>query len=148
MSHNLINYLNIFLNFKYFDAKKDVSREGDLLILCNEGFLVIEIKENLEFYDGRFVQKANPPRVVQPVEQAEDSLQGFLDLISEDLCININKIYKNTGVISWGSKVNLENLTSFHVQENRGFVKSLKELEDSSRNLGGILKNSNKIKLS
>ncbi len=131
----------IFLNFKYFDAKKDVSREGDLLILCNEGFLVIEIKENLEFYDGRFVQKANPPRVVQPVEQAEDSLQGFLDLISEDLGININKIYKNTGVISWGSKVNLENLTSFHVQENRGFVKSLKELEDSSRNLGGILKN-------
>ena len=80
----------IFLNFKYFDAKKDVSREGDLLILCNEGFLVIEIKENLEFYNGRFVQKANPPRVVQPVEQAEDSLQGFLDLISEDLGININ----------------------------------------------------------
>ena len=33
----------LFLNFKYLDNVKGVSREGDVLVLCNEGFLVIEI---------------------------------------------------------------------------------------------------------
>ena len=125
----------LFLNFKYLDNVKGVSREGDVLVLCNEGFLVIEIKENLRFYERRFLKDCECRRdktcrdcngkgvkTVQPVKQAEDSLQGFLNQISSDVGLNINKVHKNTGVITWGKKVNLDNLTSFDVSESRGFV--------------------------
>ena len=143
----------LFLNFKYLDNVKGVSREGDVLVLCNEGFLVIEIKENLRFYERRFLKDCECRRdktcrdcngkgvkTVQPVKQAEDSLQGFLNQISSDVGLNINKVHKNTGVITWGKKVNLDNLTSFDVSESRGFVRSLGDLEVKSKNLGPTLK--------
>ena len=59
-----------------------------------------------------------------------------MNQISSDVGLNINKVHKNTGVITWGKKVNLDNLTSFDVSESRGFVRSLGDLEVKSKNLG------------
>ena len=142
----------LFLNFKYLDNVKGVSREGDVLVLCNEGFLVIEIKENLRFYERRFLKDCECRRdktCRDCKEGGQDcttsqASRGLFTGILESNFVGCGIEYQQSAQKYWcdymGKKVNLDNLTSFDVSESRGFVRSLGDLEVKSKNLGPTLK--------
>ena len=150
---NLDSDFHIFHEANFHDPTDGRVRKADLLILTREGFLVIEAKANLQVEDRMYFQrcgcrfdksckkcKGKGRRYVDPFEQAESGLSGFLDLIFKNSHKgNINKVRKNYGVVSWGNLKEFA-VSPLDISEKGGFLLTKRQLQEIKGDLKNKLK--------
>lgn len=150
---NLDSDFHIFHEANFHDPKDGRVRKADLLVLTREGFLVIEAKKNLQVENRMYFQKCGcrfdkscrtckgaGRRYVNPFEQAESGLTGFLDLMfNKSKKSNINKVRKNYGVVSWGNLKDLA-VSPLDVSDHGGFLLTKPQLQEINKDLKNKLK--------
>ena len=147
---NLDSDFHIFHEANFHDPQDGRVRKADLLILTREGFLVIEAKKNLQIENRMYFQRCGcrfdksckkcrgkGRRFVDPFEQAQSGLHGFLDLMfNSSKKSNINRVRKNYGVVSWGNLKEYA-VSPLDVSDHGGFLLTKRQL----KNMEGSLKN-------
>jgi len=150
---NLDSDFHIFHEANFHDPVDGRVRKADILILTQEGFLVIEAKANLQVQNRMYFQRCGcrfdksckkcrgkGRRYVDPFEQAESGLSGFLDLIfNSNNSANINKVRKNYGVVSWGNLKEFA-VSPLDVSEHGGFLLTKRQLQQIKTDLKSKLK--------